>query len=117
MIDKLYSTFISWLRGLIEDDPIPLEIKTLAFYINNHNEIGFSGTELSEIYAVDKFFYEPLEAQYFFNSNLYKNIFKEDINFNLDILEKLLTKLKRDDYFKKFNLYCGELFKKAKKIN
>lgn len=115
-MDNLYVDFLSWLKGLIEDDPIPLEIKTLAFYINSHNEIGFSGTECEEIKLLDRYFYEPLEAQYYFNSSLYNNVFNDEFEYNLKILKKLLEKLKNDDYFKKFNIYYGKLYGIAKKI-
>lgn len=115
-MDKIYDTFIFWLRGLIEDDPIPYEIDTLVFYINSHNEIGFSGAETKNIKIVDLFFYYPLEAQFFYCPNLTNLMIKSTKKENLNYLKILLTKLKKDNYFKKFNFKYGCLFEKAKDI-
>lgn len=115
-MSEYYNNFILWLKGLIEDDPIPYEIKSLVFYLNKNNEIGFSGTEKKEVKTIDKFFYEPLEAQYFYSPNLYSNLFKLKENEKLNVLKNLLINLSDDNYFKKFNLYYGFLYNKAKKI-
>lgn len=115
-MNEYYNEFRLWLKGLIEDDPIPYEIKSLVFYLNKNNEIGFSGTEESEVKVVDKFFYYPLEAQYFYFPNLYNKLFKLIDNEKLNVLKNLLVNLSDDDYFKKFNLYYGFLYNKAKKI-
>ena len=115
-MNKIYEIFIFWFKGLIEDDPIPYEIKTLVFYINKHNEIGFSGTEAENIKIVDLFFYYPLEAQFFYCPKLTSLMKKSTKNQNLNYLKILLTKLKKDKYFKKFNFKCGYLFEKAEDI-
>mgnify|MGYP003571321218 CR=1 FL=1 len=111
MIEEIYLELISWLYGLIEDDPIPYEINTLAFYVTNNFEVGFTGTEEEEIKTLEKFFYNPLEAQYFYCPKLYSLPNVEEV------LEKLLIKLKKDKYFKNYNLYIGKLNYDAKKIN
>lgn len=118
-LKKVYLEFIFWLRGIIEDDPIPYEIKSLVFFINKNYEIGFSGAEEENIKTIYLNFYFPLEAEYFFSVELYDHIFsnKNKKETSLNILESLLKKLKNDNYFKKFNLYFGLLNKSAKKIN
>ncbi len=115
-MNEYYNEFILWLKGIVEDDPIPYEIKSLVFYLNKNNEIGFSGTEEKEVKVVDKFFYYPLEAQYFYCSNLYNKLFKLTNNEKLNVLKNLLVNLSDDGYFKKFNLYYGFLYNNAKKI-
>ncbi len=113
--EKFYKDFVCWLNGLIEDDPIPYEISSLVFFVNNHAEIGMSGTETKQVKNIDYNFYFPLEAQYFYCIEFYNQK-----NFNIDkslkFLEESLNKLKKDKYFGKFNLFFGKLFCKAKKI-
>lgn len=109
-MEQIYNEFIFWLYGLIEDDPIPYEIKSLVFFVNKNNEIGFSGAEEKEINKIDYYFYFPLESQFFYCPKIYK---KKNV---LEILKKMLEKLKLDSYFCKFNLYYGNLFSFAKKI-
>lgn len=113
---NFYKEFISYMSGLIEDDPIPYEIKSLVFYINSHNEIGFSATEKEEVKTVDLFFYFPLEAEFFYCPKLTEIMVKNTKIKNLEILKLLLVNLKKDDYFKKFNIFYGYLFEKAHKI-
>lgn len=116
--DKIYNDFIFWLRGLIEDDPIPYEINSLVFFIDKNFEIGFSGSEENNINLIDYYFYFPLEAEYFFSTELYSYIFSNNDREtqSLTLLKKLLSKLKTDNYFKNFNYYYGRLFKSAKKL-
>lgn len=115
--DKLYKDFLFWINGLIEDDPIPYEIKNLVFFVNKNYEIGFSGSE-NKIKKIDFYFYFPLEAEYFFNIELYSYIFsKEDKEKTaLEILKNLLIKLKNEEKFKNYNFYYGLLFNRAKKL-
>ena len=117
-IEKIYKEFVFWLKGIIEDDPIPYEIKSLVFFINKNYEIGFSGSEEENIKFIDLYFYFPLESEYFFSKNCYFFIYskenKDESSQNL--LYKLLKKLSKDVYFKKFNLFFGKLFSRAKKI-
>lgn len=109
--------FISWIEGIIEDDPIPYEIKSLVFYLNSHFEIGFSGTEKEKVEIVNRFFYEPLEAQFFYCTKLYKQFYeKKDIDFCLIVLEKLLKNLKKNKNFCKFNIYYGKMLAPTKII-
>ncbi len=115
-IKEIYSSFIAWLNGLIEDDPIPYEIKSLVFYISSNNEIGFSGTEQTDVKIVDKFFFHPLEAQYFFCPKLYSILFEITKEQKLNFLKSLLEKLKLNKNFAGFNLFYGFMFEKAKKI-
>lgn len=117
-IDFVYSNFLSWLNGLIEDDPIPYEIKTLVFYVNINNEIGFSGTESENVKIIDLYFYYPLESEYFDFKPLYNYFYKRNFSSNqvLSYLKDLLIKLKKDKYFGRFNFYYGFLYKATKKL-
>lgn len=113
---NFYPEFLSWILGLIEDNPIPFEIESLVFYINKNNEIGFSGTERKNVTLTDRFFYNPLEAQYFFCPQIYKIMFECDGQKKLGILKNLLEALKKDKNFKKFNIFYGFLYQNAYKI-
>lgn len=117
-IDNLYNEFKFWFLGIIEDDPIPFEIKSLVFFINKNYEIGFSGSEKSQIDFIDYYFYFPLESEYFFSIELYKYIYslKDKEKASEFLLKKLLSKLNKDDYFKNFQYFYGKLFSKAKKV-
>lgn len=117
-LDLVYSYFIAHLRGLIEDDPIPFEIKSLVFFVNENNEIGFSGTEEKNVSTVDFYFYFPLESEYFDYKPLYNYFSTNNFTRNqvIDYLKNLLLKLTKDNYFGKFNIFYGNLFSKAKKI-
>lgn len=116
--DKIYKDFIFWLKGLIEDDPIPYEINSLVFFVDKNFEIGFSGSEEMQVQYVDYYFYFPFEAEYFFSFDLYQYIFsqKDKETTSLKILNQLLLKLKYDNYFKNFQYFYGLLFKSAKKL-
>ena len=116
MEKEIYNEFIFWLYGIIEDDPIPVEIKSLVFYLNNNCELGFSGSEEENIKKVDLYFYYPLEAEFFY-SNSFNILLKtkaEEDKFNF--VKLLLKKLKTDKYFKQFNIFLGKLFFIAEKI-
>lgn len=117
-LDLVYSYFISHLKGLIEDDPIPYEIKSLVFFVNKNNEIGFSGSEQEKVDLVDLYFYCPLEAEYFDYKPLYNFFSNNNFNQNdvLEYLKNILLKLKKDSYFKDFHIFYGFLNFKAKKI-
>jgi len=116
--EKIYSEFIFWLKGLIEDDPIPFEIKSLVFFVNKNYEIGFSGSEEENIKVVEYYFYFPLEAEYFYCKDLYKYIYskKDREKTSLEILKKLLCRLKNDINFRKFNYFYGRLYDVAEKL-
>ena len=105
-----------WIRGLIEDDPIPHEIKSLVFYVNENYEIGFSGTEKEKVEKIDLFFFYPLEAQYFYAPRLYENFFEQGERFALETLKTFLIQLKAEKDFSFYNLYYGKLYSFAKKI-
>lgn len=116
--NKVYFYFISWLNGLIEDDPIPYEIKSLVFFVNENNEIGFSGSEDEVVNVVEHCFFFPFESEYFDYKPLYNYFYKNNFSKDmiLDYLKNLLEKLKQDNYFGKFNIYFGFLQTKSKKI-
>lgn len=136
-MQNLFNKFIFWLEGLIQDDPIPFEINSLVFFINSHFEIGFSGTEKQNVQKIDHEMFFPLEAEFFYCPNLTKKFeeISEKVRLNmvktsnhenkiiktikrkkLEVLRNLLIKLKKHQYFSKFNIFYGFLFEKAHKI-
>ena len=116
--EKVYNEFIFWLNGLIEDDPIPFEIKSLVFFVNKNYEIGFSGSEEEYVKIVDFYFYFPLEGEYFYCKDLYEYIYskKDRKKTSLWVLKNLLNRLKYDNYFKKFKYFYGWLYDITKKL-
>jgi len=111
--EQIFEDFKTWLAGLIEDDPIPYEIKSVSFYVNKNNEIGFSGSEEETKSIIDIDFYFPLEAEYFYSQALIVFInSKADV---LKLLEKLLKKYVNyeNNIFKNKTIYYGLLYDKA----
>ena len=111
--DEIFEDFKIWLAGLIEDDPIPYEIKSVSFYVNKNNEIGFSGSEEEARSIIDIDFYFPLEAEYFYSQALidFTNS-KADV---LKLLEKILKKYVNyeNNIFKNRTIYYGLLYDNA----
>lgn len=118
-VDRIYEEFKSWLYSVIEDDPIPYEIKSLVFFINNNFEIGFSGFEEENVNIVDFGFYFPQDAEFFYCKELYMFFKKQNFNAEnvLHFVKLLLKNLKKDAYFGKFIIFYGILFKNAKILN
>lgn len=118
--DAIYSDFYSWLTGLVEDDPIPFEIKSIIFYVDKNYEIGFSGSEEENVEMIDFGTYFPLESQYFYSQKLIEilnNSLEDKESLALNILKKLLTRyLKKADknIFLNKKIFLGKLFDKAK---
>ena len=75
-----------WLKQIVEDDPIPYEIKHIVFIIQNYC-LSVGGYELLPkiIYEPE---FQPLEAQYMFYNDLYKikqlNAFLETVITEID---------------------------------
>ena len=107
--DKLLikNEFRSWLLGIEEDDPLPLEISCicLCFEFNqkavNLSVSGFENMPLK----IDKGPYAPLEAQFFLCEllNAYQNN-KTNLNLHNDIFEKTKQKIFNlfENFFKSF---------------
>lgn len=111
MFENYYKDFLEWILGTIEDSPIPYEIKSLVFFVNDNFEIGFFGSENEKIKKIEIEFFFPLDAEYYFNQNLYK-YFKRENNVEncLNFLNITLKKLKKEDKFKEYNFFYGKLF-------
>lgn len=58
-----------WLKQIVEDDPVPDEIKYIVFILNNRT-LSVGGYEILPQNVYQPEFY-PLEAQYVFYNNLY----------------------------------------------
>lgn len=88
--------FREWLIGLLEDDPLPFEIKHLCFIISmlpDRVELALSGDENPFRLCYPGWYY-PLEAQCFF----YQKYFKIRPNGRRNIYNK--TKKMICDFFK-----------------
>jgi len=91
--------FSEWLLGLIEDDPIPYEIKYLTFIITEFDdryELSLTGSEQKPLVCEPDFYY-PLECQCFYNTS-YFNLRPLGRRKVLEITKKLII-----NTFKKIN--------------
>ena len=89
----IYEEFVFWILQILEDDPIPYEVKNLYFVINFKNSVcalSFVGTEIFESPLKNYEFY-PLEAYWFRNQsfNQIKEIYTAKVTVK-DLLEKAL---------------------------
>lgn len=83
--------FSEWLLGLIEDDPIPYEIKYLTFIITEYDdryELSLTGSE-NKLNICEPSFYYPLESQCFYNT-AYFNLRPLGRQKVLDVTKKLI---------------------------
>ena len=65
--------FNEWLNGLVEEDPIPFEVKHLLFIISEYDdrvELALTGSE-KQLNISYPSFYFPLEAQCFFDAEYF----------------------------------------------
>lgn len=84
--------FKEWLKGLVEDDPLPQEIKYICFIISckkDRVELSVTGSENPFFYAVPDMYY-PLEAECFFCPKYFK-MRPNSRDEVFDITEKLIT--------------------------
>ena len=66
--------FSQWLKGIVEDDPLPYEIKHMCFIINKGKqfaELSMSYSENPFLYAVPDMYF-PLMAECFFYQKYFK---------------------------------------------
>lgn len=93
----MVNEFIFWVMGVLEDDPIPYEVKEIYFCLHRENGnifLSFGGNEKKEK-IVFNFEYYPLEAQFF-------PIIDQN-KFSLFSLRKLLeSALDNQDFFNAF---------------
>ena len=74
MIDDIIENFSFWLESIVEDDPIPYEIKNISFVYTKTNScfvLCMGGTEFKPNQN-NIFDFFPLEAQFFYFIQLNK---------------------------------------------
>ena len=111
MIDDIIKNFSFWLESIVEDFPIPYEIKNICFVYTKTNScfvLCMGGTEFKPNlnYIFDYF---PLEAQFFNfyelnkikDEKYYKNLVKNCID------ESFASKYLKQQFNKK-SIYFGE---------
>lgn len=106
--------FISWLEGIVEDDPIPYEIKHICFIYTCYDKsfsLEVGGTELKPNLN-NIFDYYPLEAQFFnckqLNSIQNKEHYIKLIKYIID--ESFSSDFLRQQYKSK-HIYLSEMGK------
>ena len=99
----MINSFLFWLNGIEEDDPMPFEISNIYFCVHDCY-LSFGGCEHEENLALN-FDYYPLEAQYF-----YHNSFEKDNIFVVarHLIEKALQNEKIQKRFKNKNIYLSK---------
>lgn len=121
--DKLLikNEFKSWLLGIEEDDPLPLEISCICLcfeFSQKAVNVSVSGFE-NMPQKIDKGSYAPLEAQYFFCERL--NAFvndKNNINSQGYLFEKIKQKIHSlfESFFRSFQHESHFFYLSNKKI-
>lgn len=119
--DKIYINFCNWLVGIQEDDPLPFEIKNIYFIVEfkqNDIVISYSADDKTLI-SFDYGTYFPIEAQYFFCSelrDLSKQYFvKKSISkqYVFDMLNMLILRAKTElNFLSSKQIFFGERFNK-----
>lgn len=104
-----------WLLQIVEDNPIPYEIKHIIFVYDNFS-LFVGGTENIPT-TKNMFDYFPLEAQYFDCNQFYKIIDNKFFEVAFDVIDEafsndyLKTQLKNKKiYFSKFSISPKFLF-------
>lgn len=89
----MVESFVLWVMGVIEDTPLPYEVKFFTFCLHEecgNSYISFGGNEILPSHIFN-FEYYPLDAQFFGPITL--------PNFSLFSLRKLLEKAIKDKSF------------------
>ena len=121
IFNQIFKDFCNWLVGICEDTPIPIETKNIYFiveFVQGDIVISFSADDKNLLYFDYGTFF-PLEAEYFFSSNLNllainlfikKSISKTQV---LNMLKELILKAKSQlDVLSSKNIFFGERFAK-----
>ena len=102
MVEK----FVFWLSSIIEDDPIPSEIKNIVFNVVKNGEYKYLQLIGYEKYiSNNSMCFMPLEAYYFDCKELAK---LSDENFYLKskyIIEEAFSNIILKNEFKNLNIY------------
>ena len=96
----IFEDFMFWIMSIMEDHPIPYEVKHLYFVISFNTGICslvFVGTENFES-PLTSFEYYPLEAQWF-SSNTFHEI--KEITLAKVTVKELIEKAFENSFFKR----------------
>jgi hypothetical protein len=101
----------TWLLGIIEDDPIPYEIKNICFVYSKYNGcfiLSMGGTE-NKPYLNNLFDYYPLESQVFYCKSI-MNIKDKDYYENLVkyMIDESFASFELKSNFMNRHIYFGE---------
>ena len=109
----MITEFQFWLESIVEDDPIPYEIKNICFVYEKHNNafvLSMGGCELKPNNN-NIFDYYPLEAQFYFDKS-FNNIKIEKEDYYKQIVKAVIDESFSSDYLKSQynnrNIYFGE---------
>ena len=84
--------FSFWLEGIVEDDPIPVEIKIIVFKVTKNGE--YKSTEMlgyEDINLTNKVPYFPLEAQFLWCHTLSKQNEQKFIYVIKNVIEEAFS--------------------------
>ncbi len=102
----IHDKIVFWIKDIVEDDPIPYEIRYMYFTIMKMRGDFFlmlGGTELerSEIFSFEYF---PLEAQYFYDKG-FSGLISERLM--IELLEKVLEDKMTQKIFEGKEVFVG----------
>ena len=109
----MITEFQFWLESIVEDFPIPYEVKHICFVYEKHNNafvLSMGGCELKP--NINNIFdYYPLEAQFFFDKTI-NNIKTQNEDYYAKIVKTVIDESFSSDYLKiQFDdksIYFGE---------
>ena len=62
----MVSRFTFWLEGIVEDDPLPTEIKNIVFDVKHNGKYKYLEMQgFEKKISPNAIFYRPLEAEFF----------------------------------------------------
>lgn len=120
VLTTIENEFKQWLMGIQEDDPLPYEISYVYFlvdFLNNDIAVSYTGSDRPLI-IFDFAMYCPLEAEYFFCSEL-RQIAQSRLNkqskkqFLEQLTASILKVVKSLPFLKNKKVFVGERFEKV----
>lgn len=109
----IYEEFFFWITSMVEDTPVPYEIKYLYFIVNFQNNcciLSFAGCERDENPLLN-FEYYPLDAYHFANHSYMeiKDIYLAKITAK-ELIEQALETYEFKKIFKNKKIFLCQLF-------
>lgn len=101
----MISSFAFWLHGIVEDDPLPDEIKNIVFVIKQNGEYSYLELRGYETLSINTIFYRPLEAEFFDLMGIYHMSNKVFLHRIKSMIDEAFSMEELKVQFAKRNIY------------